>query len=58
MADDEKKPQWKTIVETQQRADAALREKLKAARLARDAGLPPSEPKKKARAAAKKPSGP
>ena len=56
MADD-KKPEWKQIMDQQRNRLDDRTEKLKAARLARDAALPPEPPKKvraprKAKAAA------
>ncbi len=47
MADDKKVPEWKVITDTKARQSAALSEKLRAARLARDAAAPPPEPPKK-----------
>ena len=56
MADEQKKPAWKTILEDQRRAEAVRTSKLKEARLVRDAALPPPEPKKVARPRMKKPA--
>ena len=41
---DEKKSEWQVIVEAQRKALAARTEQLRAARLARDAELPPPPP--------------
>lgn len=49
---DEKTPEWKTIIEAKAKKEAELAERLRAARLARDAAAPPPAPKKR-RAAAK-----
>lgn len=57
MADAQKTPEWKQIVETKMRKEADLATKLRAARLARDAAAPPPPEKKKARKAAPKASG-
>lgn len=46
----EKTPEWKLITEAKARKDAALSEKLRAARLARDAAAPPAEEQKKRKA--------
>jgi len=47
MADEKKVPEWKTITDAKARQSAALSEKLRAARLARDAAAPAPEPPKK-----------
>ena len=55
---DEKTPEWKTIIEAKAKKAAELAERLRAARLARDAAAPPPEPKKRrpaAKAAARRP---
>ncbi len=44
MASD-KTPEWKVIVDAKAKRDAELAEKLRAARLARDAAAPPAAPK-------------
>lgn len=45
---DEKIPEWKAITDAKARKDAALSERLRIARLARDAAAPPpDEPKKR-----------
>jgi hypothetical protein len=46
---DEKIPEWKAITDAKARKDAALTEKLRTARMARDAAAPPppDEPKKR-----------
>ena len=41
---EEKKSEWQVIVEAQRKAVAARTAQLRAARLARDAALPPPEP--------------
>ncbi len=43
----EKPPAWKVIVDAQAKKSAELAERLRAARLARDAAAPPVEPKKR-----------
>lgn len=43
----EKTPEWKTIVDAQAKKSAELTERLRAARVARDAAAPPAEPKKR-----------
>jgi hypothetical protein len=51
---DEKKSEWQVIVETQRKALAARTAQLRAARLERDAALPPPAPA--ARRTKKKPA--
>jgi hypothetical protein len=53
MAADEKKPEWKQILDQQRDRLDDRTAKLRAARLARDAALPPPAPAKKAAKKAK-----
>ncbi|HEX9462325.1 MAG TPA: hypothetical protein VGB82_06970 [Alphaproteobacteria bacterium] len=53
MAND-KTPEWKTITDAKAQKDAALTDKLRAARLARDAAAPPPPVVAKKRPAAKR----
>jgi hypothetical protein len=48
---DEKTPEWKTIVDAKAKKMAEITDRLRAARLARDAAAPPPEPKKRRPAA-------
>ena len=41
----DKAPEWKVIVDAKAKRDAELADKLRAARLARDAAAPPAPPK-------------
>jgi len=42
-----KAPEWKTIVDAKAKRDSDLMEKLRRARLARDAAAPPPPPKRR-----------
>ena len=44
MAND-KSPEWKTIIDAKAKRDAEITDRLRAARLARDAAAPPAPPK-------------
>jgi hypothetical protein len=56
MAKQQKLEEWQVISEARRKSEAALRVKLREARLARDATLPPVEPAKPRAPRKKKPA--